>query len=172
MRQEKKLLLGEVEEAIDSHGSFVVIRYTSFTANKIASFRREIRENHKGNVKVIKKRVLKKVSNEGVQFDGCNFAGHIGVVLCGHDPLEMTKFVTEFGKTSENAVEVVGGRIDGQMYNAKEMAQLAALPSKKELQSQVVGILNSLLASVPNAINNHLGSIVCCLQNKLEKDQA
>lgn len=170
MRQEKQLLLDEIQEHIDQYGSFVLVRYTKLLANTAQKLRHQVREKVGGNVKVIKKRILRKAgTNLGISFDQFDTEGHLCVVLAGKDALETTKMVSQFGKEHENVVTIVGGRIDGIHYSAENMDKLAKLPSKKELQSQLVSILEAPLSQTVSTLESLLVNIVCCVENQAKK---
>lgn len=169
MRKEKQLLLDEIQHHIDRHGSFVLVRYAKLKANIAHKLRAEVRQNG-GNVKIAKKRILNKAAaNLGISFDQFDSEGHICVVLTGRDPLETTKMVSQFGKDHENVLSIVGGRIDGVVYSAEKMDVLTKLPSKKELQAQLVSVLEAPLSQTVSTLESLLVNVVCCIENQAKK---
>lgn len=170
MRKEKQLLLDEIQEQIEQYDSFVLVRYSKLPANAVHKLRGEVRQKAGGNVKVVKKRILRKAAaNLGITFDHFDTEGHICVVLAGNDPVETTKMLSQFGKDHENATTIVGGRIEGVVYSAEKMDQLAKLPSKKELQAQLVSILEAPLSQTVSTIESLLVNVVCCIENQAKK---
>lgn len=171
MRQEKQLLLNEVKGQISEFGSFVVMRYLSLNANKANQFRREVGKLG-GNVEVMRKRVLIKAAKAaGVDLKLEDLPGHIGLVYSSKDPIEMTKFVLKFGQDNDKSIEVVGGRIDGQLYNAADVETLSKLPGKDEMRAQLLGTFEAPMAQTLAVIDALLTSVVHCLNNKCEQEQ-
>lgn len=171
MRQDKQLLLDEIQGQIEHFGSFVVMRYLKLTANKANGFRREVKKLG-GNVEVMRKRVLIKAAEAaGVSLDLKALPGHIGLVYAIKDPIEMTKFVIQFSADNDKAIEVVGGRIDGQLYNAAEVDALSKLPGKDEMRAQLLSVFEAPMAQTLAVMDALLSSVVYCLDNKVKLEQ-
>lgn len=171
MRQEKQLLLDEVKGQIKHFGSFVIMRYQGLSANKANDFRRQVAKNG-GNVEVMRKRILIKAAKAaGVDLDLEALPGHIGLVYTLTDPLEMTKFVLKFSEDNEKEVEVIGGRIEGQIYNAADVEKLSKLPSKNEMRAQLLSIFEAPMAQTLAVMEALLSSVVYCLDNKSKLEQ-
>lgn len=171
MRQEKQLLLEEVKDQINQFGSFVVMRYLSLSANKSNQFRREVAKLG-GNVEVMRKRILIKAAKAaGVELDLAELPGHIGLVYTSADPIEMTKFVFKFGADNEKNIQVVGGRFDGQIYNAADVEKLSMLPGKNEMRAQLLSTFEAPMAQTLAVMDALLTSVVHCLNNKCEQEQ-
>lgn len=172
MRKEKQLLLDEVKEQIERYDSFVIMSYKSLTANKAAEFRKGI-AGFGGDVEVMRKRILKKAAEmSGISLDDLNLEGHIGLVYGGTDPLETTKYLFKFSQENNKAIEVVGGRFDGQLYNSADVSMLSELPSKNEMRAQLLGLFEAPMAQTLSAMDALLTSVIHCLKNKSEKAPA
>lgn len=170
MRNDKQLLLDEITDQIGKFDSFVVMRYLKLTANKANQFRREVRKLG-GAVGVMRKRVLIKAADTaGISLDVKELPGHIGLVYAMNDPIEMTKFVMQFGEDNEKSIEVIGGRIDGQLYNAPDINALSKLPGKNEMRAQLLGTLEAPMSQTLAVMEALLSSVVYCLDNKVNAD--
>lgn len=171
MRKEKQLLLDEVKGQIENFNSFVIMRYLSIDANKINEFRRQV-AGIGGSVEVMRKRILVKAAKSaGVEIDVEALPGHIGLIYAGKDPIEMTKFVFKFGQDNDKAIEVIGGRFEGQIYNAADVEMLSKLPGKDEMRAQLLATLEAPMAQTLAVVEALLSSVVYCLDNKCKKDQ-
>lgn len=170
MRNEKQLLLKEVKGQIDQYGSFVIMRYVSLSANKANDFRRQI-AGLGGYVEVMRKRILIKAAKAaGVDLEIEALPGHIGLVYSSKDPIEMTKFVFKFGQENDKAVQVIGGRFEGQIYNAADVEKLSKLPGKDEMRAQLLGTFEAPMAQTLAVMDALLSSVVYCLDNKSKLD--
>jgi len=168
MRQEKHLLLDEVKEQIEKDSSFIIMRYAKLSANKMGELRREIGKMG-GNVEVMRKRILLRASRAaGIELESIDLAGHIGLVYGGHDPLETTKFVYQFSQQNEKAIEVIGGRFDGQLYKGSEVLTLSQLPTKDEMRAQFLGLLEAPMAQTLAVMDAIMSSVIYCLDNKVK----
>jgi large subunit ribosomal protein L10 len=166
MKQEKQLLLDEVQAHLKKHPEFVIIKYQGLSANKANAFRREVSKLG-GNIEVLRKRLLlKAAAAAGIKLDIEALPGHIGLVLAGKEPIEITKAVFKFSKDSENAVEVIGGHFEGKLFNGEQVKAYSALPSKDEMRAQFLSTLEAPMAQTLAVMNALLTSVVFCLDNK------
>lgn len=171
MRQEKQLLLDEIKEQIEQYPSFVVMRYLNFTANKANTFRREVLKKG-GSVGVMRKRILMKAAEAaGVELTSIDLSGHIGIVYAANDPVEMTKFVFNFSKENDKAIEVIGGRFEGILYGAKDVETLSKLPGRDEMRAQLLGTFEAPMAQTLAVMDALLCSVAHCLENKCKLEE-
>lgn len=171
MRDEKQLLLDEIKGQITQYnGSFVLMRYLGLSANKANEFRREVGKTG-GNVEIVRKRVLIKAAEAaGVALDLDALPGHIGLVFSGKDPIETTKVVFKFSQETNNAIEVIGGRIEQQLYSGADIEALSKLPGKSEMRAQLLGTLEAPMAQTLAVMEALLTSVAYCLDNKAKQE--
>lgn len=166
MRKDKQLLLDEIQDQIKQTDSFVVMRYLGLSANKANAFRREVGKLG-GSVGVMRKRVLVKAAQAaGIPLDVKELPGHIGLVYATKEPIELAKFVIKFSDDNDKVLEVVGGRIDGQLYSGADVDALSKLPGKDEMRAQFLGTLEAPMAQTLAVMEALLSSVVYCLDNK------
>lgn len=166
MRPEKQLLLDEIQEEAQKSDSFVIMQYGGLTAIHAEEFRTII-AGKGGSVKVIRKRLLTKAAEQmGIAFNASEFPGHIGVVFAGRDPIETTKAVFSFSEEKGNIVQVLGGRFEGQMYDAAAVEQLSKLPGKDQMRAQLLSVLEAPLSQTLATFEAILTSVIYCLENK------
>jgi len=112
---------------------------------------------------------VKAAKEAGVDLDVDSLEGHIGIVLSGHDPLDTAKYVYKFSQDNDKVLEVIGGRFEGQLYNAAEMETLAKLPSKDEMRAQLLGVLQAPMSETLAVMDALVSSVVYCLDNKCKQ---
>lgn len=169
MRAEKELLKQEMTDKFGRFGSFVVMQYQGLGANAANEFRREIRKLG-GDIEVMRKRVLLKAAlDAGISLDVSLLPGHVGIVFLGEDPIEGTKTVIKFGLDRENKVQVIGGRFDGRLYSAADVALLSTLPNRDGMRAQLLSVLEAPLSQTLAVIEAVLTSIPYCLDNKCKQ---
>jgi len=171
MREEKRLLVEEIKDHVEKYGSFLIMSYRGLASTENHELRTLVR-NTGGNVEFVPKRMLVIAADEvGVKLDRNALAGHIGLVFGGEDPLVTTKVVYDFRKGNKDAIEVIGGHIDGNLYSAEQMEALSKLPGKDELRAQFLGLLEAPMAQTVSTMNALVSSIVYCLDNKIKNEE-
>ncbi len=146
MRKDKHLLLDEVTDSFRSFDHFFVMRYASLNANKANDFRNEVAKRG-GDVHMLRKRLLQKVAESiGFNASQISFDGHIGLVFAAGDPVEMCKMLIQFGKDNNDAVTLVGARVDNETLVAGQVITLSQLPGKAEMQAQLLATFEAPLS--------------------------
>lgn len=169
MRSEKQFLLDEVREMMDRHGSFVIMQYSRMSANTANAFRRQI-AGMGGDVEMVNKRILVKAAKDsGVELDLATLPGHIGLVFTGADPIAATKAVVQLSKDSNEAIKILGGRFEGQLYAGVQVEELSKLPGKDEMRAQLLAVLEAPLQQTVGVMNALLCSVLYCLEGKSKK---
>lgn len=171
MRKEKTLLLDEMSELITKYDStFIIMQYNKVTANAMNGFRNDIAKLG-GDVQVMRKRMLSKAASEaGVNLDAVELPGHVGIVFGGTDPLETTKAVFKYSKENGNSVTVLGGRLYGNLYDAKQVETLSTLPNIDGMRAQILSVFEAPMSQTVGVMNSLLTSILFCLENKSKKE--
>lgn len=171
MKEEKKLLLREVEEKITSSQGFILLRYQGFTAAHSRIFRNNLSEAS-AEFEVLKKKIFfKALEASGMEMNPEDSEGHLGVVFSYGDPVSAAKLVLDFNKQHNDSLVFLAGRIDNASLSGKEVEAVAKLPSMKELRQQVVGLIAAPMSQVVGIMNSVLSGVISCLDQKAEKTQ-
>jgi large subunit ribosomal protein L10 len=70
----------------------------------------------------------------------------------GSDPVAVAKVLNDFAKGNEKFV-ITGGAMPGQVMSAKDIAALAALPSREELLAKLLGTMQAPIAKFVRTLN-------------------
>lgn len=169
MKQEKQFLLDELQELVEESGSFLLVRYSKLTAEVTHNFRRTMKKAG-GTVQMARKRILaKSLGNTGVQIDLQSLPGHIALVTTGKDPIETTKALFQFGKENDQTIDVRGGHLYGQLYDAAQVELLSQLPDRDGMRSQLLATLEAPLSHTIAVMEAVLCSVMHCLENKAQQ---
>ncbi len=172
MRPEKQLLLDEIKDKITGSKALVLASYKRLEPNAAAAFRINLAKTG-GSLEVVKKRVLMKAAKDaGITLDPGILQGHIAVVFADQDPIQTTKTVYQFSKENEEVLEVIGGRFEGSLCSAQDVEQISKLPSKDEMRAQFLGTLEAPLSQTLAVLEALLTSVMYCLDNKAEQNNA
>jgi large subunit ribosomal protein L10 len=77
----------------------------------------------------------------------------------GPDPVAVAKVLNDFAKGNEKFV-ITGGAMPGQVMSAKQIAALAALPSREELIARLLGTMQAPIVKFVRALNEVPGKFV------------
>jgi large subunit ribosomal protein L10 len=91
-----------------------------------------------------------------------NFTGPTAVALSKNDPVTLAKVLSKWAKDSP-VFSFKAGVVEGQAIAAAEVSDLANLPSKEELISKVMFLINSSaqrLAIVTAAVSRNLAVVI------------
>jgi len=77
----------------------------------------------------------------------------------GPDPVAVAKVLNDFAKGNEKFV-ITGGGMPGQVMSAKDVAALAALPSRDELIAKLMGTMQAPIAKFVRTLNEVPGRFV------------
>lgn len=169
MREEKHLLLDEITHLMSHYHHFVIMSYSKLKANAICNFRGNVQQLG-GEVEVVPKRLLMKSAKEaGHELSKDTLEGHIGVVFT-NDAVEATKYLVRFSSENEDALKVLGGKIDGKLYDGTQMEKISKLPGMNELRAQFLSVLEAPLSQTLGVVDALLTSIIHCLANKADKE--
>jgi large subunit ribosomal protein L10 len=171
MRDEKQLLLDNIQEQITENSAFILFNYMGLKAEAASDLRNKVHEQG-GYVEMVPKRVLRKAAAAGgVDLSKQELDGHIGLAFAKDDPVGITKSIFAFSKESK-ALNVLCGQVDGQLYDDKQMKTLSELPSLDQMRSQLLGLFQAPMAQTLSVMNALLCSIPFALENKAKKDSA
>ena len=170
MRSEKSLLKKEIVDKFNNFSSFVLMKYSKLTANAANNFRRDVKQLG-GDVKVVRKRILRKAAEDaGLDLAFTTLEGHVGVVFLGEEPIEVAKYMFKFKKDQGDVLDVLGGKVEGENYGGADIEKLSKLPSRDEMRAELLGLFEAPMAQTLAVFEALLTSVPHCLENKQKKD--
>ncbi len=157
-RQKKVEILNELIEDLKNAKSAAFTQYAGSTVAQITKLRRQGRQ---ANVKVViaKKTLIQKAAKEnGYETIPENIMDGPIAIAFSPDEVTAAKIIKAYAKEVET-VRLVGGLMDGKVLNRKQIMTFADLPSRDELLSIFVGMIQSPLRNFASAISSPLSSI-------------
>ena len=170
MREEKKLLLDEIKEKVESSKALIVTRYENITSQESWSFRTELLK-HSSEMEVVKKRIFLKVLEQlGYSYKLEDLEGHIAAIFVKKDgdPFNVAKVIYEFSNAT-NKMQVLRGEIEGKSYLKDDMVFLSKLPTLNNLRAQFLGLLEAPMTQTLLVFQSLLTSIMYVLEEKTKK---
>ncbi|MBO6087405.1 50S ribosomal protein L10 [bacterium] len=130
----------------------VLTEYKGYSVEEITNLRRALQKE--GGDYMVTKNTLAKVALKGTEFEVLaeSLTGPIAIAFGFEDQVSPAKTVAKFIKDTKKG-EIVGGALDGKLLSAKDVEELAKLPSKEELIAKILGSINSPASGIVGSIN-------------------
>jgi large subunit ribosomal protein L10 len=149
----------------------VLTDYRGLKVNQIQELRGKLRT---GNVeyRVVKNTLARRAAESaGYKALESELKGPIAIAF-GYDDLSLPpRLINEFVRTTRLKVEIVGGLVEGRVFDRDQIKQLADLPSREVLLAQLLGTLQSPVAQLVGIMETPLQQLMGVLEaykSKLE----
>lgn len=144
---EKQQSVVELTSRFGKANASYVLSFQGCTCSQLTNFRRDLRSTG-ASFAVVKnslaRRAIQACESENIRDDAFleTFKGPVAVVWAGEDVVSPAKVISQHAKVSEKLL-VKAGFVDGQVVEAKDVEALALLPSKEELLSKLLALMNT-----------------------------
>lgn len=168
-RETKQRDLDALTEQLQTATAAMVVSFNKLTADKDQEFRNKLRAE--GAKYQVVKNTLAKIAIKGTQFEDAapHFKGVTAVAWTEGDAVMLSKTVTKFVKENADFYTFKAGVVDGKVYDVKQVEAISNLPSKEELISKLMFVINSgaqRIATVINAVPRDLAVVIKQISEK------
>ena len=138
-RAQKQKVVETLTAALADTTCVVVTHQTGLTVAEATQLRRQVR-GAGAEFKVTKNRLARRAL-AGTRFEllAPMFTGPTAIAF-SRDPVAAAKVVVEFANRNDK-LQIVGGGLAGQQFDAAGVRNLASLPSLDELRGRIIGLL-------------------------------
>ncbi len=151
-KAKKGEILKQLNTIVDSSKSIVFLSLKGITANDTVVMRKKL-TSEKVGLKVAKKTLFKKVvADKNISGTMPEF-GQETAFAYGEDLLAPAREMLSFTKMHKGLISIVGGIFDGAYKSKEEMMQIATIPSREVLISQIAYLLKSPIQSLAIAVS-------------------
>ena len=162
-RERKQEDLNALTEELGKSKSAMIVSFNKLTVNKDQEFRNQLRDA--GAKYQVVKNTIARLAVKGTPYEDASeyFKGVTGIVWTENDPVVLSKTVSKFIKDNADFYEFKAGVVDGKVVSLKQVEAIASLPSKEELLSQLLYVINAQaerLVTVINAVPRDLVSVI------------
>jgi large subunit ribosomal protein L10 len=162
-KTERQATVESLIEQLKGSPNVFVTDFTGLNVLRMTELRRRLRAAGVEYVVVKNTLAQRAFAANGVSALDEHLAGPTGLVLSGADALAGAKVLTDFAKEFEKpAIKV--GLVDGKPVTAEQVKQLASLPSREVLLSQLAGYIQAPMAQFAGAMNGLLYQMVGALE--------
>ncbi len=155
--------LNALTEQLSNSKSAMIVSFNKLTVNKDQEFRNQLRESG-ANYKVVKNTLARRAV-EGTQYEKAAdyFKGVTAIAWTETDPVILSKTISKFIKDNGEIFSFKAGVVDGRVVDLKQVQEIASLPSKEELISKLLFVINAQaqrIATVINAVPRNLAVVI------------
>src|SRR5687768_1958390 len=152
-RETKQKDLVALTESLQNAKSAMVVSFSKLTVNKDIEFRNGLREAG-ANYQVVKN-TLARIAVKDTQFEQAaeHFKGVTAIAWTENDPVILSKAISKFMKDNADIYTFKTGVVDGRLLDLKQVQSIASLPSKEELISKLLYVLNAQAQRIVTVIS-------------------
>jgi large subunit ribosomal protein L10 len=162
-REQKQKDLDALTEQFKSANAAMLVSFKNMTVAKDQELRRQLREA--GVSYSVVKNTLARKAAVGTPLEPMadRFKGVTAVALSTTDPVGLSKAIAKFTKANAEIFSFKVGLVEGKVVELKEVEAIASLPSREELLSKVLFLINcqaERLVTVLQAVPRNLAVVM------------
>ena len=162
-RKQKQESLDKLTEQFKAAKAAMVVGFKGMTVSKDQELRNQLRDA--GVEYAVLKNTLARKAAVGTALEPAadQFKGVTAVALSAGDPVNLSKAITKFSKANPDVFSFKAGIVEGRVVALRDVEAIASLPSREELLSKVLFLVNcqaQRLVTVTNAVARNLVVVV------------
>ena len=148
----KKPIVEEISEVVKDAQGVVLVDYRGLTVEQDTNLRKQLREA--GVTYKVYKNTMMNFAFKGTDFEQLapHLEGPSAIAVSKDDATAPARIIVKFAKEAP-ALELKAGVVEGVLYDAKGIADVAKIPSREELLSRLLGSLQSPVANFARVLN-------------------
>jgi len=168
--EQKQQILEQTSARIRDIRGIYLADFTGMNVETLSLLRKKCREQ-KVQFRVIKNTLLKRAFNaRGITELDPFLVGPTGLVFSAESEVAPAKILSDFAKQHERP-RIKAAVVDGRLFEEKQVAVLAALPSREVLLAQVLGTLIAPMTQFLAAIEATL-ALPAVMADVLERERS
>lgn len=141
----------------------VVATFNKLTVGQDFELRKAVRSVG-GRYNVVKNTLVRRATKDTVLEEAFKeLKGVSSIAYTTGDPVALAKAIAKYVSVNAEQFTVKGGMIEGKTATAKEVATLATMPSKEEIFSKLLFLINApaqRLVTVMNAVGRDIAVVI------------
>jgi large subunit ribosomal protein L10 len=170
-RASKEQLVAELKADLAEAKSLIVTTSSGLDANTVVELRSKFRSE---NVRYrVVKNTLVKLALKGTDMEAVAdlFSGPTAMAYSSEDAVSPAKVIKEFAKENEKKFTIIGAYLDGSVLDADGVKALAEMPTKDELQAQLLGLFQAVPSKFLSVLEAAPKDFLGVLKAKADKDE-
>ena len=152
IRPEKVAKVAEIQELLSNSKCTILVDFCGLTVAQDTELRKQLREAGV-TYKVYKNTMIRRAA-EGTAFAALDphLEGPTAIAVSKTDATAAARILAEFAKKADK-LEIKGGVVEGNYYDAKGMQVIATIPSREVLLGRLLGSMQSPIANFARVLN-------------------
>jgi large subunit ribosomal protein L10 len=168
--EQKKQIVADLVGKFGDASGFYLVDFVGMTVEEAINFRRQLKKNgivYKVAKNTLIKRALEETSKDGI-IPNANFFGASGVVFAYDDAVAPARIIKELFDKSQKP-RLKAAVIEGVFYDGSQLKTIAALPSKPDIISGIIGSLHSPISGIVGSINAVMRDVAYLVEEVAKK---
>jgi large subunit ribosomal protein L10 len=161
-REQKAEAISEFSEGIGSAQNAFVLDFKGITVPQVTELRKQVRESGSEYVVIKNTLALIAVKDTPLQKLTGTFSGMTAIAYNTTDPVALAKVLTKFAKDVPS-VQFKGALLAGQVVAANEIQNIANLPSREELLSKLLYLMQHPIRGLAVVLNGTMRNFAVVL---------
>lgn len=169
-RTEKAEIVESLHQAFLESGGVIVLDFKGISVPDITELRDKVRQAE-GSYTVVKNTLALRAV-DGTVAAGLkeHFRGPTAVAMTATDPVALAKVLKDFVK-NRPGMTFKAGVLEGGVISQAQVESLADLPSREELLSKLLFLLNAPLSRLASALSSPVRNLAVVLSEVAKKKQ-
>ena len=148
----KKPVIDEISEVVKDAQGVVLVDYRGLTVEQDTILRKQLREA--GITYKVYKNTMMNFAFKGTDLEALSphLEGPSAIAVSKEDATAPARLIVKFAKDAP-ALELKAGVVEGVLYDAKGITEIAKIPGREELLSRLLGSLQSPVANFARVLN-------------------
>ena len=153
----------KLQKSFKGVNNVVVGTFSKLTVAQDYELRKAVRSAG-GNYSVVKNTLVERAA-EGTDLAEAlkDLKGVTSIAYTTGDPVALAKAIAKYVSDNAEQFKIKGGVIEGKTASAKDVATLATMPSKEEIMSKLLFLMNApaqRLVTVMNAVGRDVAVVI------------
>src|SRR5438067_10486949 len=170
-REEKSQEVTELTEQIGKASNAFLIDFKGITVPQVTELRKQVRETKSGYLVVKNTLALIALKDSPIVAMREQFNGPTAIAFNATDAVVLAKALTKFAKDVP-AVRFKGAMLNGQVVPAEQIQTIANLPSREELISKLLFILQSPIRGLATVLQANIRNLEVVIDQIGKQKQA
>ncbi len=171
-KNKKEEVVAEVAALLEGASGVYSIDFTGLTVAEAIRLRRAFKKVGV-SYKVAKNTLIKRALNQVGGYDHVidKFVGQTGIAVGYDDPAAPARVLKEFIDPKVEIPKLNFALIEREVMDGSKLAQIAAMPSRKDLLGSIVGSLDAPVSGIVGAINAVMRDLASVLEEVAKKKE-
>jgi large subunit ribosomal protein L10 len=159
-KEQKEQIVAEVTEVARRANGVFLTDFSGLTVGQMTDVRREFRKSgieYRVAKNTLIRKALESIGGYDTVFD--RLVGPTGVAFAFEDPMAPARIIQKFSE-KHHKLSLKVCVIERQVFDGSRLAELAKMPSRKEIIASLLGTFEAPVSAFPSLINSLLSDVV------------